>query len=44
MANELVGWRHFINWRFKLFLEAKTEEIVLEVDGDYFFTHIETEI
>jgi hypothetical protein len=32
MANELVGWRHFFNWRLKLFLEAKIEEVVLEVD------------
>jgi hypothetical protein len=31
MASELVGWKHFISWIFKLLLEGRTYDVVLEV-------------
>jgi hypothetical protein len=31
MVSKLVGWRHFINWGFKLLLEGKTYNVVMEV-------------
>jgi hypothetical protein len=41
MVSELVGWRHFISWGFKLLSEWKKKNVIIKVEElweIYFFT------